>query len=314
MRGTVAITDHGWYQFLSQQGAIDEINFWRPSDHHGFNGQIGAPFFFKLKKKYAHAICGFAYFTRFARLPDWLAWDTFGIKNGCASFDEMKARIGGIRRRIDYHTPRPSSGIGCILLSQPTFFAPDEWVPGPVDWPPNNLTNKHYDITHGEGRRIFDACLERAARRDAAVGLAGEYVGESSPRYGQPQLVAPRLGQGTFRVAVLDAYGRACAATGEHSLPALDAAHIRPFAQSGPNDVRNGVVLRADLHRLFDQGYLTITPEHHLEVSPRLRTDYQNGRSYYPLHGKAITLPGTLTDQPSPDFLEWHNTHVYRGG
>ena len=110
-------------------------------------------------------------------------------------------------------------------------------------------------------------------------------VREDSPRYGTPQLIQPRLGQGIFRVAVMDAYSRACAVTQEHSLPALEASHIQPYAKDGPHDVRNGVLLRADLHRLFDQGYVTITPEHRLEVSPRLKEDYQNGRSYYPLHG-----------------------------
>ena len=99
--------------------------------------------------------------------------------------------------------------------------------------------------------------------------------------------MAPRLGQGTFRVSVTDAYGRACAVTGEHSLPVLEAAHIRDYARDGPHEVRNGILMRADLHRLFDKGYLTISPEHRLEVSSRLRADYANGRSYYPLQGQA---------------------------
>jgi putative restriction endonuclease len=92
--------------------------------------------------------------------------------------------------------------------------------------------------------------------------------------------VVPRLGQGTFRVVVAEAYGRSLAATGEHSLPALDAAHIRSYSDEGPHEVRNGVLLRADLHRLFDQGYVTITPDQRFEVSKRLREDYSNGPSY----------------------------------
>ena len=91
-------------------------------------------------------------------------------------------------------------------------------------------------------------------------------------------LVRPRLGQGTFRVAVTDAYSRACAVTGEHSLPVLEAAHIRPYALTGPHDINNGLLLRADLHRLFDLGYLTVTPDHALHVSERLKADYDNGR------------------------------------
>ena len=88
-----------------------------------------------------------------------------------------------------------------------------------------------------------------------------------------------------------EAYNRACAVTQEHSLPALEAAHIRPFAKEGPHEVRNGLLLRADLHRLFEQGYLTVTPNYTLEVSDRLRHDYQNGRSYYPLRGTRISVP-----------------------
>ncbi len=78
MNGTVAITDHGWYQFLLAQDDLDEVNFWTPSAHWGFRGEVGAPFFFKLKAQYDHAICGFAHFARYSRLPDWLAWETFG--------------------------------------------------------------------------------------------------------------------------------------------------------------------------------------------------------------------------------------------
>jgi putative restriction endonuclease len=125
-------------------------------------------------------------------------------------------------------------------------------------------------------------------------------------------LVQPRLGQGIFRVAVMDAYSRACAVTQEHSLPALEASHIQPYAKHGPHDVRNGVLLRADLHRLFDQGYVTITPEYRLEVSPRLKEDYRNGRSYYPLHGSSVSIPAAVADAPSVDFLRWHNERVYR--
>jgi len=123
----------------------------------------------------------------------------------------------------------------------------------------------------------------------------------------------PRLGQATFRIAVLDAYGRACAVTGEHSLPAIEAAHIRSYAHDGPNEIRNGLLLRADLHRLFDTGYVTVTPDLLLEVSSRLREDYKNGRSYYPLQGVRLGVPPTEAHQPEKQFLEWHNRHVFRG-
>jgi putative restriction endonuclease len=298
---------------LLEQPGLDEVNFWTPSAHFGFRGEVGAPFFFKLKAQHRHAICGFAYFARYARLPDWLAWETFEGKNGCPTLESMRERIGGIRARIDYRAASPSNAIGCILLAQPTFFQPDEWVMGPIDWPPANLRHKRYELTVGEGRRIWEECLARRRPREAEVGAGRPLVArEDSPRYGTPQLVQPRLGQGIFRVAVMDAYSRACAVTEEHSLPALEASHIQPYAKDGPHDVRNGVLLRADLHRLFDQGYVTITPDYRLEVSPRLKEDYRNGRSYYPLHGSKVSVPAASADAPSSEFLRWHNERVYR--
>jgi hypothetical protein len=56
------------------------------------------------------------------------------------------------------------------------------------------------------------------------------------------------------------------------------SAHIREYAREGPHEVRNGILLRADLHRLFDKGDVTVTPELRLEVSERLRKDFHNGR------------------------------------
>jgi HNH endonuclease len=148
------------------------------------------------------------------------------------------------------------------------------------------------DADSGHGRWVDNMCESAfaaahrakgftiAASRNVTLGLMTH-----SPRYGDSRLVQPRLGQATFRIAVLDAYGRACAVTGEHSLPALEASHIRSYAQDGPHEIRNGLLLRADLHRLFDTGYVTVTPDLRLDVSGHLRKDYNNGRSYYPLQG-----------------------------
>lgn len=312
MEGTVAITDHGWYEFLLQQKKLEEVNFWTPSAHWGFRAEEYSPFFFKLKARYKHAICGFGFFARFVRLPDWLAWDWFGVRNGCATLEVMQERIGRIRKRIEFQGTRPSSEIGCILVVQPVFFPPDTWVDGPRDWPIANLRHKKYDLTTGEGLRVWQECVSKAGK-GIALNLRNEslILRDEGSRYGAPQLIQPRLGQGTFRAWVMDAYHRACAVTNEHSLPALEASHIRPYAKDGPHDVKNGVLLRADLHRLFDLGYLTITTKHRLEVSPRLKIDYHNGRTYYPLHGTSIALPSHRGEYPSPDFIMWHNEKVY---
>src|SRR5438309_1748593 len=81
-------------------------------------------------------------------------------------------------------------------------------------------------------------------------------------RYIETPMVV-REGQGTFRVRILDAYGRRCAVTGESSEPVLGAAHIQLYLGPASNHVQNGIALRADIHRLFDGGY----GDHHTGLS-----------------------------------------------
>ncbi len=91
-----------------------------------------------------------------------------------------------------------------------------------------------------------------------------------------------------------------------------DTAHIRPYAKGGEHEVSNGLLLRSDVHRLFDTGYVTVTPEHRILVSLRLKADYESGKSYYPFDGKQLVVrPDGGADQPGADCLDWHNTHVF---
>lgn len=314
MQGTIAVTDYGWYDRLRALPDLDEVNFWKPSATRAFYADEFSPFIFKLRAPH-NAICGFAFFARYSRLPDWLAWDTFTIGNGCESLEEMRERISGIRERIHFRGHAPTD-IGCILLVQPTFFPTGSWVEPPRDWPVRTQADKKYDLDTGEGARVWADCLAAAREIRTEVRVpdnAGLPGGEPRRRYGQPSVITPRLGQGTFRIAVTEAYERGCAVTGEHSLPALEAAHIRPYHKDGPHEIANGLLLRADLHRLLDQGYITVTKDLKLVVSPRLRKDFANGRTYYPLDGTHVRPPKGIDARPSVQYLKWHNEHVYLG-
>lgn len=138
-------------------------------------------------------------------------------------------------------------------------------------------------------------------------------VARDAARYGAPVLRAPRLGQSIFRVQVLEAYGRACAVTGEHSLPVLEAAHIKPYANGGAHEVSNGLSLRSDLHRLFDRGYVTVDERGRFVVGARLKTDFENGRSYYALRGQPLAIPTRAPWHPSADALAYHRSQIFLG-
>jgi putative restriction endonuclease len=105
---------------------------------------------------------------------------------------------------------------------------------------------------------------------------------------------------------VLQAYGRRCAVTGAKIRPVLEAAHIRPLAEGGEHRLDNGLLLRSDMHTLYDRGYIGVDPKHRLVVSPRLRQEFHNGEELYSRAGTAIALPERRADRPNREFLEWH--------
>ncbi len=311
MHGYLAITDFDCYAFLRARGPFDEVNFWTPSGRQRFEVvEPGSPIFFKLKKPH-DAVAGFGVFTRSDILPDWLAWECFGERNGASSFGEMRRRVDRIRARNKI-APEPIPRVGCVVIGQPIFFRESEWVRQPRDWPLHTQKGMRYELSHGEGRRVLEECRLRADAALAAIPDAylQESAREAVAQYGTGRLVRPRLGQGTFRLAVTDAYGRACAVTGEHSLPAPDAAHIRPFASGSPHAVRNGLLLRADIHKLFDRGYVAVSRKGEFLVSRRLKDDYSNGRSYEPFKGCIVQQPANPSERPDPEALAWHAENV----
>jgi putative restriction endonuclease len=312
MRFFVGVTDYDWFRFLAAQPGIDEVNFWQPSGGVEFKAlQPGELFLFKLHSP-RNFVVGGGVFAHWSRLPLSLAWEAFLEKNGTASLDEMRARLARYRSVAD--NPRADYEVGCVLLEQPFFLDEPDWVAAPADWSRNIVRGKGYDGSKGEGRRLWE-------RLQAVTGAAAAALAQVSPyepqpvaeHYGEGTLVYPRLGQGSFRVLVTDLYGRRCAVTGERTLPVLEAAHIKPYAASGPHDPRNGLLLRSDLHTLFDRGYVTVTPGLRFEVSRRIRDEFENGRDYYALQGRSVSPPRPAELAPSREFLDWHASQVFRG-
>jgi putative restriction endonuclease len=177
----------------------------------------------------------------------------------------------------------------------------------PTNWSPNIVSFKTYNTGDAEGLALWGAVNERLGQPQKAR------MDIEHARFGEPQLIRPRLGQGAFRVLVTDIYQRRCAVTQERTLPALEAAHIRPYGDGGEHEARNGLLLRRDIHSLFDAGYVTVTPDLRFEVSRRIREEFNNGKHYYVLHGRAIDAPTGVGQRPDPDALIWHNEHCFRG-
>jgi putative restriction endonuclease len=318
MKAWIGVTDWEWSRFLRERRAT-EVNFWQPSGGPKLNLPLGSPFLFKSKYDRGNQIIGGGFFNGWVSLPTVRAWDIFGQDNGTDSLDALRAKIRLYRAR---NAGPMTAGqfdweIGCIMLRDVQFLQPGQFMDAPADWGKSIMRGKGYDLGKAENSYVEDVITRLFSLNaqqvlslnpvDVSDSVAGEI-------FGDPRLSPVRLGQQAFKALVQEAYGRRCAVTGDKVMPVLQAAHIRPVAEAGENRVDNGLLLRSDVHTLFDRGYLGVHPERKtLIVSPRLRAEWGNGDEFYRREASGEPVRSTLrpSDSPHRDFLTWHMDEVF---
>jgi putative restriction endonuclease len=311
MRFYVAVTDYDWFMFLKQR-LPDEVNFWRPGERTFSALAMGEPLLFKLHSPNNYIVGG-GFFVRYTKLPLSMVWKVFGEKNGTDRYEVFEQKIFSYLNTNRRKVSDPE--IGSIIIGMPFFFDREDWIPIPSNWSPNIVQGKGYDTSENIGRKIWSQ-IELILFRQGIGKQPTKFnkVAEAEPRYGTKHFVETRLGQSAFRTMVIDAYNRRCAVSGERTVPVLEASHIKPYAASGPNIPYNGILLRADLHILFDQGYITLTSEYKIEISRRIKEEYENGRDYYKYNGEQLSsLPMRIEERPAREFIEWHQENIYKG-
>lgn len=305
MRTVVGVTDNAWAAYLRDRPHITEANFWMPSARAFRALSVGEPFLFKTHWP-ENRLVGGGFFSGFAELTVQEAWEIHGESNGVGSLGELESRIAAYRRTLS----TPSRHIGCVLLRDLFFTAPSESLPAPEDFAKNIVSFKGYDLTPESPievrlRQLLD---QSTLRLDGPESLL-----VPGPTRGLPRLTVPRVGQDAFKSLVLTSYHRRCAITGNKVEPVLQAAHIRPIAESGQHRVDNGLLLRSDVHILFDRGYLGVDERHQLHVSKRLREDFGNGEEFYVRAGQEISVPDRRVDRPSREAVAWHMDERFLG-
>jgi putative restriction endonuclease len=190
----VAVTDDDWFETLRRQPDRTEVNFGAPSAANFRALEPGELFLFKLHAP-RNVIVGGGIFAYANALPCSLAWAAFGGANGASSAQEMRARIAHYRKADP--ADRTDFPIGCRILTQPFFFEEADWIPVPVSWSPNIVSFKTYNTGDAAGLALWQVVADRLSR--SAAPLLDDGV-----RFGEPQLVKPRLGQGAFRILVTD--------------------------------------------------------------------------------------------------------------
>lgn len=110
--------------------------------------------------------------------------------------------------------------------------------------------------------------------------------------------IKARRGQPKFRNALMKAYGSKCVITGCSEPDALEAAHIRSVRRKGRHSVKNGLLLRADIHTLFDRGLIDIDNDYTVRVHPSVKDE-----SYRSLDGTQLPDLETNPERPTKKRL-----------
>jgi hypothetical protein len=113
--------------------------------------------------------------------------------------------------------------------------------------------------------------------------------------------VRRRRGQREFRFKMMEKFGEICAFSGEQPPQVLEAAHINSFAQTGEHHLNGGLLLRRDIHSLFDANLISVNPDSwKIQIAPRLH----GFETYRPLDGRNLFVPEG--SRPSIDLVRSH--------
>lgn len=162
------------------------------------------------------------------------------------------------------------------------------------------------DSTPQTIRRLSETEMQRLRRWRSSAGMPTPELERGKLR--RQQEVTLRQGQPEFRERLLLAYDGRCAITGCSTAEALQAAHIEPYDGRATNKTSNGLLLRADLHTLFDKGLLWINADYSVSFA-----DEVTDSAYRRLAGRALTLPKHNVDRPSKAALRDHRQEFGRG-
>ncbi len=258
----IGLTDLDWFDALSSGPVWHEVNFWTPTPWSVRALHDSDRFYFLLKAP-VRKVGGYGSFLSYEEMPASAAWNRFGPANGVSDLASLVTKVTGYAgRRSGRSVLDTDPTIGCIVLRAPVFLDARHFrSPDSLDAPVPRHVVKF---------KTFPELDRLDIGEDNRDVLTPFTLVEGLPPGRRTTQRIDRPGQRRFRDRVLQAYGFACAVTGETCREVLEAAHIQPYIDERSNDVRNGIALRADLHALFDAGLITVDDAFRLYASAHL--------------------------------------------
>ena len=295
----VAPTDINWFQQLRTEGVHgDVINFWTPTPWNISRLNKDDRLYFMLKSP-IRKIGGFGKFVEYKNMRAQEAWKKYGRDNGVENLGQLISRTDLYKSKHTKNKLVSNPEIGCILLKDPEFYDDENFKSDKsigINFPKQVVKIKYF---RKKEKEIFK---ETELKIDKSFDLI------DSNKAKRKQLTQKeRKGQAAFRRNILNIYENSCAITGIKQKEVLEAAHIQGYVNEESNHIQNGICLRVDIHKLFDNGLISINGDYRVVVSSMLKsTEYEK------INGKKIKLPNNKTHYPSANALENHNNLVFR--
>jgi putative restriction endonuclease len=281
----ISPTDNSWFEFLKANEYNSYINFWTPTPWNIRKLKQGDRWYFLLKSP-IRKIGGFGEFHEYKNLTANNAWQEFGQRNGRSEKDQF---VSSIQSYIDKNSKNYGNipidintyEIGCIVLNNCEFWDEEKFQTleeQELDFSDQIVKYKYFET---------DTPFTNTNTYDSFTVL-----NESREEYRRS--VNQRKGQGEFKGKILKAYCNACCISGETCPELLEAAHLQSYLSENSNHVQNGILLRVDLHRLFDCGLLYIDEDYIIHISSILTNEL-----YTKFQGHKISLPQNEENHPS---------------
>jgi putative restriction endonuclease len=285
----IAPTDENWFAFLKNSQFNSFINFWTPTTWNVKNLKSGDKWYFLLKSP-IRKIGGYGEFVEYKNMTPQAAWKEYGLRNGCNSKLDLTVKI---QKYIDRNSKKHSKKninidnyeIGCIVLKNCVFWDSDSYI---------DPTNFNISIAKQVVTRKYFKQYDPFTIKDI-----DDFFLLDEPREVYKLEVNQRKGQGIFKGLILKAYNNKCCISDETCPELLEAAHIQHYLNQQSNHIQNGILLRVDLHRLFDNNLLYIDNGYIVRISPLVNTPH-----YKKYNGRKISLPNNMDDHPSLTALE----------
>lgn len=288
----IAPTDNTWFETLRQNELNSFVNFWTPTPWKITGLSKGSRFYFMLKSP-IRKCAGFGNFFAYEEMSINQAWKEFGKRNGCESKEELRRKITLYLEKNSKQNPKEEGDdykIGCIVLSNCEFWENGEYLnieDFNISFPKEVVKLKYFYEDD-----LIKNSLSLPEKKDFELVSAAREKFENVT-------TTKRDGQARFKRKMLETYSNKCCISGEETPELLEAAHIQPYINKSSNHIQNGLLLRKDLHTLFDNGLLNISQLYKIRLSPQIKSKY-----YLDFEGKSLSLPLEERNYPSKQALK----------